>query len=177
MKNHTPLSIALLLLVGPSLVSGAQEVESSSPDSSPGIIASYPEASTVWRRFIASGHYRLAIPADFELAADQCRPYGDGDFNRDKTYFDFAVIVVDTLRSDASRFGLLIFNKRKNSTGYEGPFWLYRGTDLSRTSLNTISHGPLIVAERPDDGKGKVCVVNWNQSKRRYFCARGYTLE
>ena len=49
MKSHTPLSIALLLLLGPSLVAVAQEVESSSPDSSPGIIASYPEASKVWR--------------------------------------------------------------------------------------------------------------------------------
>jgi len=78
------------------------------------------------------------------LSNDHYRSYGDGDFNGDKIYNDFAIIVVNNEPTDASRFGLVIFNARNNSKGW--PILDISDVDLSRTSLNLMSHGPLIVA-------------------------------
>ena len=136
----------------------------------PGLIASDPEASRVWQAFSKRNNYRLARADDFVLSADRYRSYGEGDFNGDQIYSDIAMIVIDNTRTDASRFSLIIFNARKDSKGYDGPFWLYRHVDLSRTSLNLISHGPLIVAETRDQNQTRVCVVRWTRSPRGYRC-------
>ena len=135
-----------------------------------GLITGDPEAAKIWKRFNRNGLYRVARGDDFRSSPENYRPYGDGDFNRDHQSYDFAAIVVDTTRTDSSRFGIVIFNARKGRQRYDGPYWLFRGSDLSRTSLNTSSHGPLLVGEHLDDGTIKVCVVKWNRRKREYRC-------
>jgi hypothetical protein len=135
-----------------------------------GLIATDPKASEVWKQFSKDGRYRVASKENFKMSEEKYHPYGDGDFNGDHEYRDFAAIVVDTTRADASRFGIVIFNSREGRQGYDGPFWLYRESDLSRASLGTSSHGPLLVAEHHDDGTIKVCVVKWNPHKQKYTC-------
>lgn len=139
-----------------------------------GVITSNLEASKAWRRFLEGGRYRVAHPDDFNFSdqnrKDRYRPYGAGDFNGDHEYDDFAVIVVDTTRNDALRFGLVIFNVRKVGNGYDGPFWLYRESDLSKVSLTTSSHGPLLVAKYGEDDAIKLCVVRWEQEQKEYEC-------
>lgn len=122
------------------------------PYPSLGLISTNTQASEVWKQFTNEGRYRVASKEDFEMSEDKYRPYGDGDFNDDHEYDDFAAIVVDTQRTGTSRFGIVIFNAREGRQGYDGPYWLYRESDLSRTNLNTSSHGPLLVAEHRDDG-------------------------
>lgn len=135
-----------------------------------GLIATDPKASEVWKQFSNDGRYRVASKDEFKMPEEKYRPYGGGDFNGDHQYYDFAVIVVDTMRTDASRFGIVIFNSREGRQGYDGPFWLYRESDLSRANLNTSSHGPLLVAEHHDDGTIKVCVVKWRLKQKKYTC-------
>jgi hypothetical protein len=144
-----------------------------------GLIGSDAKAAQAWKEFSNEGRYRIASKEDFKMSEDNYRPYGDGNFNRDDEYFDFAVIVVDTVRTDALRFGVVIFNARQSRQGYDRPFWLYRERDLSRTSLNTSSHGPLLVAEHLDDGSINICVVKWSLQKKEYACdkTRGWPRE
>lgn len=161
----------------PTSASGRVTIPKGYTPQAPGIIESWPEANVAWRNFIANTHFRLATAGDFQLAQDRQNFYGDGDFDRDGTYADFAVIVVDTKRRDAKRFSLVIFNKRQKSKGYNGPFWVYRGFDLSRTSLSLISHGPLLVVQEPDASESKVCVVAWNPRTRNYSCRRDVVVQ
>ncbi|MDQ3685280.1 MAG: hypothetical protein M3430_06700 [Acidobacteriota bacterium] len=139
-----------------------------------GVIASDMEASRAWQHFIKDGHYRVARADDFNFSesnkAKRYRPYGAGDFNSDHEYDDFAVIVVDTRRNDALRFGLVIFNVREEGKGYDGPFWLYHESDLSRISLTTSSHGPLLVAKHQEDDTTELCTVKWEQQREEYRC-------
>ena len=57
--------------------------------------------------------------------------------------------------------GIVIFNEREGGDGYDGPFWLYRESDLSRMSLTITSHGPLLVANYREDDSVKLCAVSW----------------
>jgi len=135
-----------------------------------GLIATDPQASEVWKQFTKDGRYRVASKEEFKMSEEKYRPYGDGDFNGDYEDHDFAAIVVDAMRTDASRFGIVIFNARKGRQGYDGPSCLYRESDLSRASLGTSSHGPLLVAEHRDDSTIKVSVVKWNLKQKAYRC-------
>jgi hypothetical protein len=137
-----------------------------------GLIQSDPNASEAWLHFIANGRYRMANASDLQLSSisdTQHHPFGTGDFNRDGSYSDFAAIVVDTSRNDLFKFSLIIFNHRKQGTGYDGPFWLFRDVDLSGSSLTTSSHGPLLVVQESDRGV-QVCIVEWNQDLSSYAC-------
>jgi hypothetical protein len=95
-----------------------------------GLIGSSPEALRAWQKFRAGTNYRIARPGDFSLATDRYRAYGDGDFNGDGIYGDFAVIVVDDTVTDASRFGLVIFNARGDSRRYPRPILAVSGRKL-----------------------------------------------
>jgi hypothetical protein len=134
-----------------------------------GLIATDPEASRIWTQFTKGGRYRLARREDFSFSDDHYRPYVDGDFKGDHVYNNFAAIVVDTMRNDSRRFGIVIFNSI-DGKGYAGPFWLYRMMDLSRTSLNTSSHGPLLIAEHRENGSIRACIARWNPSRKQYRC-------
>ena len=163
---------SIALLVGNGLTQRSDNVQAVATDTEyrPGLITSSPKASAMWNDFSKRNNYRIARVHDFLLPAEHFRVYGDGDFNGDQIYNDFAVIAVDNTRTDASRFALVVFNSRKDSKGYDGPFWVYRGVDLSRTSLSLISHGPLIVTENRSDTETTACIVRWNRSRKTYRC-------
>jgi hypothetical protein len=136
-----------------------------------GLIATDLKASEVWKEFSRDGRYRIASKEESKTP-EKYGPYGDGDFNGDHDYHDFAAIVIDTLLTDASRFGVVIFNARNRGQGYDGPFLLQHEYDLSRASLGTSSHGPLLVGEYRDDGSLRGCVVKWNPKQSEYRCVK-----
>lgn len=138
-----------------------------------------------WRLFTKDGQYRAARADDFQLpeAAKKVQgvdldkaishPYIGGDINHDNDYNDFAVIVVDTQRDDAARFGLVIFTQSANGKGHYEPHWLYRERDLSRTVLEWWSGG-LAVREYREDGTYQYCYVNWNRQARAFSCDKDF---
>lgn len=164
---------------------------SNAPASSDDLIASgffngTPEAEKeAWRLFTKSGQYRVAGKNDFHLseAAKKVqpndvekattRPYVGGDINHDGAYNDFAVIVVDTTKSEPARFGLVIFNQPAERNGSYETHWLYRDRDLSKTILEWWSGG-LAVREYRDDGSYQYCYVNWDQRAKAYSCEKDF---
>lgn len=136
-----------------------------------------------WERFTADGRYRIARAGDFNFpeAAWQRRrvdleryvaaPYVVNDIDRDYRSRDAAVVVGDTTRDDAERFGLVIFTEPADGDGetVPQPFWLYRDRDLSRTSIGWDSEGMALLHSR-DDGTNAVCHVKWDRQRRRYDC-------
>ncbi len=131
-----------------------------------------PEQLKAWRHFAKVNHYRIANVSDFDFSESngpRHAPYwyGSGDFNRDEKYSDFALIIVDVTRNDPLRFGLIIFNAKAD--GYEDPIWLYRDSDLSKTSLNTTSHGPLMIAKHGMN-QVDICTVKWRSKQKGYKC-------
>jgi hypothetical protein len=120
-----------------------------------------------WRSFTASGQYRIARKGE---TADSPYAYSWGDLNYPKRVEDdhFAAIIVDTTKSDANRFGLVIFSPPAGGSGYEA-HWLYRDRDLSKASVHRAS-GDLYFTERVDDGSEKTCSVSWNRRLKRFEC-------
>lgn len=178
-----------------SLSSGLPEQEAAqtrpvSPSATPeeinplsfGLTGGVPRGDEAWRRFIADGRYRVARASDFtfseaarvkggrDLEIGQASPYMAGDIKRDDDRFrDAAVIVVDTARDDAERFGLVIFAESKDSETVPEPYWFYRDRDMSRTLLSWDSEG-LNLRTYQEDGTFTVCRVKWNQRQREYRC-------
>jgi hypothetical protein len=122
---------------------------------------------SAWRSFTAGGQYRIAQKGE---TLDSPYAYSWGDLNYPKRVEDdhLAAIVVDTTRSDANRFGLVIFSPPESGSGYE-VHWLYRDRDLSKASVHRAS-GVLHVTEQFNDGSRKVCWVNWNRRLKRFEC-------
>jgi hypothetical protein len=134
-----------------------------------------------WRQFTEGGQFRLARAGEMnfpdsakrEWASDWesvSRPYqyawGKRGFETDKDHL--VAIVVDTRRSDAGRFSLVIFSSLTGSDEYR-PYWLYRNRDLSRTMISAPS-GHLMLAEYGEDGSKKSCDVFWNPKSKQYYC-------
>lgn len=148
-----------------------------------GVGGGMPRGDEAWRRFMADGRYRIARASDFNFpeAARQSHerdlvmylaaPYVVNDIDRDYRSRDAAVIVVDTTRNDAERFGLVIFTEPEDGDGetVPEPFWLYRDRDLSRTFIGWNSEGMNLRTYR-DDGTYTVCYVKWERRQQRYFC-------
>ena len=122
---------------------------------------------SAWHSFTASGQYRLAHNGE---TPDSPYAYSWGDLNYPKWVEDdhLAAIVVDTTRSDANRFSLVIFSPPEGDSGYE-VHWLYRDRDLSKASVHRAS-GDLYVTQRLDDGSEKTCSVIWNRRQKRFEC-------
>jgi hypothetical protein len=132
-----------------------------------------------WHTFTKDGRYRLARKDDFKPPA---RAFGSDDPlnsifaycwgrigydpHRDHWYH-LAAIVVDTHRTDDTRFGLVIFSAPKNGDGTYQPYWLYRERDLSRTVVWTGS-GDLMVGEYRDDGSRDASFVQWDTRRNQY---------
>lgn len=131
-----------------------------------------PSQLKAWHHFNNENRYRIASADDFKFSKDN-KPnhprhwFAFGDFNRDHRFSDFALIIVDVTQENEPPFGLIIFNARED--GYDDPIWLFRGSDLSRTSLNYSSHGPLLIAEYGAEVI-KVCTVKWNPDQEQYTC-------
>lgn len=146
-----------------------------------GLTGGVPRGEEAWQRFTADGRYRVARAEDF-IIPDAARreggeylqrmlefPFIAGDVNRDGPSRDCAVIVVDTTRSDAERFGLVIFNAPEDDNTIPQPHWLYRERDLSRTVLGWDSEGLNLRTYR-DDSTFALCRVRWDERRQRYFC-------
>ena len=142
-------------------------------------------AAQAWQNFIKDGRYRIARAEDFKMPewtktvyysssikSAMEYPYCDGDINHDGVHDDFAFIVVDKTRDDANRFSIVIFNTRKGGKGYNEPRWLYRDSDLSRTTLGRSSDGPMHISQYRDNGDYSFCFVKWNRQRREYECNR-----
>ncbi len=149
---------------------------------STGLTGGMPRGAEAWQQFIADGRYRIARADDFNFSEAAKKkggldiehrikfPYIEGDFNYDYISKDRAVIVVDTTRSDAERFGLVIFNASEDVRDIPQPHWLYRERDLSKTVLSWSRDG-LGLMEYREDGAFVVCHVKWDKQQRKYSCS------
>jgi len=139
-----------------------------------------------WRRFTASGQYRLAQTSDMRFpdrakeAALRSLPenpipfvYIWGDLNFKKRVEDdhLAAIVVDTTKQDNNRFSLVIFSPPEGKKDVFETHWFYRDRDLSKTTVNRAS-GYFYVTEYFDDGTQKSCSVAWNLKQKVFECEK-----
>lgn len=134
-----------------------------------------------WHQFTESGQFRLARTDEMTFPESAKREWGS-DWNSINQPFRYAwgkrgfdtdkdhlvAIVVDTTKSDAERFGLVIFSYPNNSKEYR-PYWLYRNRDLSRMIILAFSGG-LMLSEYNEDGTRNSCDVFWNTKTKRYIC-------
>ncbi|HEX8456305.1 MAG TPA: hypothetical protein VF656_03205 [Pyrinomonadaceae bacterium] len=134
-----------------------------------------------WQRLTANGQYRLAQMEDMRFSEAAIRTneidhiyyvYIRGDLAYEKRVEDdhLAAIVVDTTRTDANRFGLVIFSPPEGSRDYK-LHWLYRARDLSRTTVGRAS-GSFFVSEYLEDGSRQTCAVHWYRSRKQFECKR-----
>ena len=135
------------------------------------------ELKEAWRQFVQDGPYRLAHPRDMNFRGEERVtslydfPWGELGYDQIPGADHLAAIVVDTTRTDDARFGLVIFSAPRNRNGAYVPHWLYRGRDLSRTSVTRVT-GELSISEYHDDGTETICHVRWNRQQRWYICVR-----
>jgi hypothetical protein len=148
-----------------------------------GLEGGLPRGREAWESFTADSRYRVARASDFNFSEAAMRsggvdlkkgllfPYMTGDIDRDYRSRDVAVIIVDTKRNDAERFGLIIFTEPEDgdSGSIPQPYWLYRDRDLSRTLLSWDSEG-LNLRTYHDDGSFTMCRVRWNRKQQQYLC-------
>ena len=129
-----------------------------------------------WRLFTKNGRYRLAQPDDFqfsELAKSKMnKVHGDWRYYVTRPYilwwnFGFAMIFIDTTKTDNNRFNLAIFNEPEKNKHYE-PTWIIRNQDLSKTVLEA-SSGYGFVIQYSDDGSQKVYQVLYKERLRKYI--------
>ena len=122
-----------------------------------------------WRRFTASGQYRLAQEEDMRFPAMRyVYIWADLAYGKRAEDDHLAAIVVDTTRNDENRFGLIIFSPPEGRRDYE-VHWLYRDRDLSKTSVSQ-SSGTFFVTEHLDDGSEQNCIVHWYRSRQQFQC-------
>jgi hypothetical protein len=139
-----------------------------------------------WKQFTASGQYRLACDTDADFSLDAIEPKTIESYSIDKqsrsmnnwgnwnypkrTYEDhLAAIVVDTTRTEANRFGLVVFSPpRIKKTAYDIN-WLYEERDLTRASVG-MSSGSVWVEDYTPDGKRSFCWILWNREQKIFEC-------
>ena len=134
------------------------------------------------RMFLSDGRYRLAAPDDFRMPnwaidrygeeLDRCIKFpveGGRDINHDGVWYDYGAIVVDVLGTGPERYGLVIFNARRNEDQASTTHWLYRNRDLSRTFMHRLGE-QLFVTDLFEDGSHKTCDVEWDKKLGQYTC-------
>ena len=132
---------------------------------------------SAWQDFTRSGRYRLVRLSDLHFS-EQAK-YRAYELNlrwwksQHSTSKGLAVIIVDTKRTDAARFGVIIFRPVRRRGVISGDaytaHWLYRNRDLSSAALQQISD-TLTLFEINDDGSYKRCNIEWNQQQGTYIC-------
>jgi hypothetical protein len=135
----------------------------------------YPkELKAAWDQFVADGMYRMAQPEEFtEMARNHIDAYGGiylpllFDINHDHGYDDYAVIIVNTTKTDDTRFSLIIFSAPEGKRRDFKPSWVLRDQNLSQIALSRAS-ARLVLTEYQRDGTQKSCVVHWHLNK--YTC-------
>jgi hypothetical protein len=160
----------------------ANQPTAASDPLSTGFRGGMPGGAEAWRQFTADGRYRMAHADDFNIPESVMledreglqqrlsHPYIEGDINNDNFFRDRAVIVIDTTRNDAGRFGLVIFNESENGNVVPQPHWLYRARDLSRTILSHASSDFMLI-EYHVDGTYTLCRIKWNRQRQEYSCS------
>ncbi|MEK6281594.1 MAG: hypothetical protein AABN95_14665 [Acidobacteriota bacterium] len=149
-----------------------------------GIFEKNPKALAAWLSFIKDGTYRAAHAEDFQFsqaAKNELQgmfgemwyprinhPAITGNISRQDWFYDLAVIVVDTKRTDARRFGLVVFNVPKEGKAPPDPHWLLRERDLSSALLSWHSNWPVLVFYGAD-GSADPYYINWEKRRQRYF--------
>lgn len=143
-----------------------------------------PSLQKEWRRFTASGQYRLAQLSDMRFSDEDKEnvyrnigknpvPYvyiwGDLNYGKRPDANHLAAIVVNTTRTDENRFSLVLFSPPKDKKDAYELHWLDRDRDLSRTTVHRAS-GSLHIVEHLADGSQKVCRARWNKRKKQYEC-------
>lgn len=140
-------------------------------------------AKEAWRRFTGNGRYRVARTEDFSIPAAAIRDadlrhdinraiafaYVAEDINRDGIGGDRAFIVLDTTRTDAAKYGLVIFNGSEDERKIPEPHWVYREQDLSRTVMFW-ARGELTLHTYCDDGTFSLCHIKWDEKHNEYSC-------
>jgi hypothetical protein len=175
------LLIANLLSAGcnssatPPSVAAAGSMPQAQPSAAPPVLDPTEGRSEAlreaWRRFTASGQYRLAQKEDMRFPT---MPYvyiwGDLAYRKRAEDDHLAAIVIDTARNDETRFSLVVFSPPEGSRDYK-VHWLYRDRDLSRTSVS-IASGSFFVTEHLDDGSERTCIVHWYRSQNQFQCKK-----
>src|SRR6266404_9785823 len=143
-----------------------QQVFSSTNNMPTGIFDEHSEgAKEAWNRFTEGGRYRVARASDFDIPKaatenDELRrdieratkfAYVGEDINHDGLGRDRAFIVVDTKRTDARRYSLVIFNELEDERAIPEPRRVYRDIDLSRTVMFWV-RGELTLRDYRADG-------------------------
>jgi hypothetical protein len=148
----------------------------------PDCIIWLPGAEEAWEEaFPDNGRYRKAHPGDFSFPAWVFKNRGGPaipntcisgiDINRDRVWRDFAVIVVDTTRSDPERFGLVIFTAPPKRGQSYTHVWLYEQKDLSKCELSTYRGTQPLLSEYHDDGSSVMYVLGWDPARRKYHAS------
>jgi hypothetical protein len=148
-----------------------------------GIFDTDRQALEAWVTFIKDGRYRVASGVDFGFSNAAQKeleemfgkvwyprinhPAISGNIAREYGSKDLAVIVIDTTRSDASRFGLIIFNVPENGKPVS-KHWLFRERDLSSALLSWHNNWPVLVFYNKD-GSSDAYYINWDKKTKRYF--------
>ena len=139
-----------------------------------------------WRRFTASGQYRLAQTSDMRFP-DRAKEvplrtlpenpvpfvyiWGDLKYNKRIEDEHLAAIVVDTTKQHDNCFSLVIFSPPKGEEDVFETHWFYRDSDLSKTTVKRAS-GYFYVTEYFDDGTQKSCSVAWNPKRKQFECEK-----
>lgn len=147
-----------------------------------GIFETNPKALQAWLGFTKDGRYRAANAGDFafsEASKNELRelfgerwyprinhPAITGDISRRNWFYDLAVIVVDTSRTDVGRFGVVIFDIPKEEKS-PSIHWLFRGRDLSSALLSWHNNWPVLVFYH-NDGSADPYYINWNEKTQEY---------
>lgn len=164
-----------------------REANAPSGSSDPAIsghIKGIPKAEEAWRSFEESERYGTARPEDFRIPEWAMQAYGSdlkkamshpiiagGDMNRDGAAYDFAVIVVDKNRDEATRFGVVVFNAPTKPKESYTIHWLLRERDLSKFALARASTRSFLTEYR-EDGSLDTCEIVWDKLQRKYVCNR-----
>ena len=115
-----------------------------------------------WDALLADGGYRFPQPSEFTLPPDEqpwpCHFGWSGEL--------FAM-VVDTTRSDNSRFKLVLLVPPENKNAPYKLYWVIHNHDLSHAILSNAS-SKLVVYEYLDNGGRRNSTLEWNKTKNAY---------
>ena len=191
----TFLACAILVIIpscdvrSKSGASSPTPVHTASPPNSPadllnsGIFDSNPMALKAWLKFIDDGKYRAATGEDFKFSdasKNKLRgmfgeewyprinhPAITGNISRRHGFKDLAAIVIDTRKTDPTKFGVVVFNVEPDKSELS-VHWLLRDRNLSSALLEWHSNWPVLVFYT-EDGSADPYYINWDDNKKDYF--------
>ena len=125
------------------------------------------EIKNAWQAFTQDGRYRLARRSSESQA--YAFTWGDLGYDYESDHHHLAAIVEDTSRTDATRFGVVIFSAPSSENGIYRVYWLLRDRDLSQSSFFKAS-GYLELHILQSNGSPEICDIRWNPRSKQYQC-------